>query len=98
MLKALENNDAHFKSIYEEAHAKGEHLKVVAKFVNGKASFGLKSVDINHPFYNLDGKDNIFSIKTHRYPEQPLIVKGAGAGAEVTASGVFSDLMLIVNK
>ena len=98
LFKALENNDAHFKSIYEEAHAKVERLKVVAKFVNGKASFGLKSVDINHPFYNLDGKDNIFSIKTHRYPEQPLIVKGAGAGAEVTASGVFSDLMLIVNK
>ena len=98
LFSALEANEAHFKALYDTANAKGERLKVVAKFIDGKASFGLKSVDINHPFYNLDGKDNIFSIKSNRYPEQALIIRGAGAGAEVTASGVFSDLMLIVNK
>jgi aspartokinase/homoserine dehydrogenase 1 len=98
LFEALRANESHFKALYDASNAKGERLKVVAKFVGDKASFGLKSVDISHPFYNLDGKDNIFSIKTDRYPEQPLIIKGAGAGAEVTASGVFSDLMLIVNK
>ena len=52
----------------------------------------------DHPFFKLDGKDNIVAINTDRYMEQPLVVKGAGAGAEVTASGVFADIMRITNQ
>ena len=59
---------------------------------------GLQSVDSQHPFYNLSGSDNIVLFFTERYPEQPLIVKGAGAGAEVTASGIFADVIRIGKK
>ena len=98
LFSLLTKHEDHFKKIYERAQANGCRLKVVARFENNKAEFGLQEVDLSHPFYNLDGKDNIFSIRSDRYPEQPLIIKGAGAGAALTASGVFSDLMMIVNK
>ncbi|MBA7510987.1 hypothetical protein ES705_02977 [subsurface metagenome] len=58
----------------------------------------MQSVGPDHPFFKLDGKDNIVAINTDRYMEQPLVVKGAGAGAEVTASGVFADIMRIANQ
>jgi aspartokinase/homoserine dehydrogenase 1 len=58
----------------------------------------LREIPKDHPFYNLKGKDNIVMFYTQRYPEQPLIVKGAGAGAEVTASGLFADIIRIGNK
>lgn len=85
-----------FDQIYKEAEAKGEKLKFVATYNNGKASVGLKSVAPDHPLYKLDGKDNIVLFTTDRYPDQPLIVKGAGAGAEVTASGIFADIIKTV--
>ncbi|MND54321.1 Bifunctional aspartokinase/homoserine dehydrogenase 1 [compost metagenome] len=85
-----------FDDIYKEAAAKGEKLKFVATYDNGKASVGLKSVAPDHPLYKLDGKDNIVLFTTDRYPDQPLIVKGAGAGAEVTASGIFADIIKTV--
>ncbi len=75
------------------ASATGERLKYVAQLENGKASVGLQSVASESPFYQLEGKDNIVLFYTQRYPDQPLIVKGAGAGADVTASGLFSDII-----
>ena len=91
--KELEHHEDHFRAIYEAAAAKGCKLKFVASFVNGKASVGLQHIDPAHDFYHLYGKDNIVRFYTPRYPDQPLVVKGAGAGAEVTASGVFADII-----
>ena len=65
---------------------------------DGKASVGLQKVDAAHPFYNLSGSDNIVLFFTDRYSVQPLIVKGAGAGADVTASGIFADVIRIGKK
>jgi len=89
----MEKQEAHFKAIYEEAAAKGNKLKFVASYENGKAAVGLQHINPEHDFYHLYGKDNIVLFYTNRYPEQPMVVKGAGAGAEVTASGVFADII-----
>jgi aspartokinase/homoserine dehydrogenase 1 len=72
-------------------------LKFVASYENGQASVGLQHVGTAHDFYHLYGKDNIVLFYTDRYPEQPLVIKGAGAGAEVTASGVFADIIRAAN-
>ncbi len=94
--KELSNQEAHFKKIYEDAAAKGCKLKFVARYAEGKAKVGLQHIDPAHDFYHLYGKDNIVRFYTPRYPDQPLVVKGAGAGAEVTASGVFADIIRAV--
>ncbi|MEP7165980.1 MAG: bifunctional aspartate kinase/homoserine dehydrogenase I [Ferruginibacter sp.] len=91
--QAMTKEEAHFKKLYESAAAGGKKLKFVAKFENGKASVGLQHIDPAHDFYHLYGKDNIVLFYTNRYVDQPLVVKGAGAGAEVTASGVFADII-----
>ena len=83
----------HFLKIYNEAAALGNKLKFVARYENGKAQVGLQHIDPQHDFFHLYGKDNIVLFYTERYPTQPLVVKGAGAGAEVTASGVFADII-----
>ena len=69
----------------------------MADFDRGKATVGLQQIPVDHPFYNLEGSDNIVLFYTDRYSEQPLIIKGAGAGAEVTASGIFADVIRIGN-
>ncbi len=89
----MEKQEAHFKAIYEEAAAKGNKLKFVASYENGKAAVGLQHINPEHDFYHLYGKDNIVLFYTNRYTDQPMVVKGAGAGAEVTASGVFADII-----
>ena len=94
---AMEKEEAHFKKLFEEAAADGKKLKFVAGYENGKASVGLQHVGAAHDFYHLYGKDNIVLFYTDRYPEQPLVIKGAGAGAEVTASGVFADIIRAAN-
>jgi aspartokinase/homoserine dehydrogenase 1 len=92
----LKKHEAHFKKLYDEAAAKNCKLKFVAKFEDGKASVGLQHINEQHDLYHLYGKDNIVLFYTNRYPSQPLVVKGAGAGAEVTASGVFADILRAV--
>jgi len=92
----MEKQEDHFKKLYTEAAATGKKLKFVASYQNGKAEVGLKHIDPAHDFYHLYGKDNIVLFYTNRYSEQPLVIKGAGAGAEVTASGVFADIIRIV--
>jgi aspartokinase/homoserine dehydrogenase 1 len=94
---SLIKNAAHFEKLYKEALAKDSRLKYVAKFEDGKASVGLQFIPKESPFYNLEGKDNIVQFYTDRYVDQPLLIKGAGAGAAVTASGIFADVIRIGN-
>jgi aspartokinase/homoserine dehydrogenase 1 len=95
---SLTKNEGHFQNIFKEANNKGCRLKYVAEFVDGKANVGLQHIPSDHPFYNLEGSDNIVLFFTDRYPENPLIIKGAGAGADVTASGIFADVIRIANQ
>ena len=89
----MAKHEDHFKKLYDEAGKAGNKLKFVAKFQNGKASVGLQHIEPQHDLYHLYGKDNVVLFYTNRYTEQPLVIKGAGAGAEVTASGVFADII-----
>jgi aspartokinase/homoserine dehydrogenase 1 len=95
--KSLTKNATHFDNLLAEAKAKNSRLKFVASFENGKASVGLQFIPADSPFYNLEGKDNIVQFYTDRYVDQPLLIKGAGAGAAVTASGIFADVIRIGN-
>lgn len=95
--KSLTKHDDHFNKLLAEAKSKDSRIKFVAKFDNGKASVGLQFIPKESPFYNLEGKDNIVEFYTDRYVDQPLIIKGAGAGAAVTASGIFADVIRIGN-
>ncbi len=92
-LLSLENNKDHFNSILKKSQENNSRLKFVAKLDKGKASVGLESVSAEHPFYDLVGSDNITVFYTERYKDSPLVVKGAGAGGEFTASGVFADII-----
>mgnify|MGYP000347580910 CR=1 FL=1 len=94
---SLIKHAGHFDALYNEAKSKESRLKYVAQFENGKASVGLQFIPKDHPFYNLEGKDNIVLFYTDRYVDQPLLIKGAGAGAAVTASGIFADVIRIGN-
>src|SRR5215203_1768693 len=94
--KEMEKQEEHFKTLYKAAEKEGKKLKFVAQYENGKASVGLQHIDRDHDFYHLYGKDNIVLFYTNRYVDQPMVVKGAGAGAEVTASGVFADIIRTV--
>ncbi|MBP9741404.1 MAG: bifunctional aspartate kinase/homoserine dehydrogenase I, partial [Chitinophagaceae bacterium] len=94
--ESMKKHEAHFKQLLDEAKTKNCILKFVAQFDNGVASVGLQHIDPQHNLYHLYGKDNIVLFYTDRYKDQPLVIKGAGAGTEVTASGVFADIMRAV--
>lgn len=94
----LTKHEAHFHALYQKAHEKGNKLKVLATMQGGKMKVALREIQSDSPFYNLDGKDNVVAINTNRYNPEPLVIKGAGAGASITASGVFADLMFITNR
>jgi aspartokinase/homoserine dehydrogenase 1 len=96
--KTLIADEAHYQSLYASAKSKNCQLKYVAKFDNGKASVSLQEIPEGHPFYNLEGSDNIVMFYTERYAQQPMIIKGAGAGADVTASGLFADIIRLGNN
>ncbi|MBM6891235.1 bifunctional aspartate kinase/homoserine dehydrogenase I [Bacteroides caecigallinarum] len=89
--------DAEFESKRKELEAENKRWRFVAKLENGKGSVSLQEVDANHPFYNLEGTNNIILITTERYNEYPMLIQGYGAGASVTAAGVFADIMSIAN-
>ena len=89
--------DAEFETKRQELAEKGMQWRFVATLDNGKCSVGLRAVDASHPFYDLQGSNNIVLITTDRYNEFPMIIKGYGAGASVTAAGVFADIISIAN-
>jgi len=86
-------HETHFRALLDRAVSQGLKLKYIASFESGKASVGLQSIGPDHNFANLSGKDNAVLFYTNRYSEQPLVIKGAGAGADVTAAGVFADII-----
>ena len=92
---SLIKHSMHFDKMLEDATNKNSKMKYVAQLENGKAKVGIQLVKEGHDFYNLEGSDNIILFYTNRYNKQPLIVKGAGAGADVTASGIFADIIRI---
>ncbi len=96
-LKRLPEIDESFETMRAEAEASGCRLRFVAKLENGKGSVGLQSVDSKHPFYELDGSNNSVLLTSQRYDELPMVIKGYGAGAAVTAAGVFADIISIAN-
>lgn len=89
----MERHEDHFNRLLNDAVSKGLKLKYIASFNDGKACVGLQSIGPEHNFANLSGKDNAVLFYTNRYADQPLVVKGAGAGADVTAAGVFADII-----
>ncbi len=95
----LEKADAHFEKMAADAAADGKALRMVASLdkQTGKASIGLRAVDASHPFFGLSGSDNMIVFTTERYKERPLVVRGPGAGAAVTAAGVFAEVVRIGN-
>lgn len=95
--KNVESMDAEFEAMRKQTADKNEHLRFVARMNEGKVSLGLEAVDQNHPFYTLAGSNNVILITTERYNEYPMVIKGYGAGAEVTAAGIFSDIISIAN-
>lgn len=95
--KNLPSLDAQFEQERKEVEAAHEHWKFVAKLENGKGSVSLQRVGEHHPFYDLEGSNNIILITTERYNQYPMLIQGYGAGAEVTAAGVFADIMSIAN-
>ena len=96
-LKSLKKHDPQFEKMRIEAEQKGLRFRFVAKLDSGNVSVGLQTVDASHPFYNLEGSNNVFLLNTERYSEYPMVIKGYGAGAEVTAAGVFADIISIAN-
>ncbi|MBA4849803.1 bifunctional aspartate kinase/homoserine dehydrogenase I [Emticicia sp. BO119] len=91
----LEKDNSRFEKLLAEAEAKDEVLRYIATLDEEKVTIELKTVGRTHPFFNLAGSENIVSFTTERYKHNPLVIKGPGAGAEVTASGVFADIMSI---
>jgi aspartokinase/homoserine dehydrogenase 1 len=91
----MEKQESHFQQLYAAANSNNCKLKFVATYQEGKASVGLQHITPGSDFYHLYGKDNLILFYTARYPEQPMVIKGAGAGAEVTASGVFADIIRV---
>jgi len=89
--------DAEFEEHRRKLEAEGKRLRFVAKYENNSCEMGLKEVDSRHPFYDLEGSNNIIQLTTERYNEYPMIIKGYGAGAGVTAAGVFADIISISN-
>ena len=95
--KKLPALDADFEARRQKLEAEGKRWRFVATMENGVTSVALREVDINHPFYRLEGSNNIVLLTTERYKEYPMLIQGYGAGASVTAAGVFANIMSIAN-
>lgn len=93
----LKDHDQEFADLLAKAGGKGEKLRFMATLENGKAKVGLNSLPLEHPFSGLQGSDNMILLTTERYHDRPMIIRGPGAGADVTAAGVFADVIRIGN-
>ena len=92
----LSELDAAFEQGRQELEKNGLRWRFVAKMEEGKTSVGLQTVDASHPFYQLEGSNNIILITTERYHDYPMMIRGYGAGAGVTAAGVFANIMQVI--
>ena len=95
LFEELANADDYFENLRKNAADKGKVLRFIAKLENGNASINLQEVGTSNPFYGLSGSDNMIVFTTERYQERPLVILGPGAGAEVTAAGVFAEIITI---
>jgi aspartokinase/homoserine dehydrogenase 1 len=93
----LPDLDAGFERKRKQLEKEGKRWRFVASMEGGRTSVELKSIGKNHPFYNLEGSNNIVLLTTERYKEYPMLIQGYGAGASVTAAGVFANVMSIAN-
>lgn len=96
-VKRIKEMDADFEAMRAQYASQGKLLRYVASLNDGKAHIGLQAVDSQHPLYQLEGSNNVILISTERYSQYPMIIKGYGAGASVTAAGVFADIISIAN-
>ncbi|MCO6476334.1 MAG: bifunctional aspartate kinase/homoserine dehydrogenase I [Phaeodactylibacter sp.] len=96
-LKEVRKVDGQFEKLRKEAEAEGKVLRMIARLEGKKASIGLRKVDNSDPFFTLSGSDNMIVFTTERYKDRPLVVRGPGAGAEVTAAGLFAEIITIGN-
>jgi bifunctional aspartokinase / homoserine dehydrogenase 1 len=96
-LEKLKEYDPQFEEMRKDAGERGEKLCYIARFENGKPSVALESIGPDHPFYNLQGSDNIIALYSRHYRQSPLVIQGAGAGADVTAGGIISDILRVTN-
>ena len=92
-LKLLALEDAAFERMQTAVVKEGRVLRYIASLENGKAKVGLQRIAPEHPFYSISGNDNVIAFTTSRYQKNPLVVRGPGAGAEVTSAGVFADIL-----
>ncbi len=95
--KNIPKLDAEFEEKRKQLVKEGKRFRFVAKLENGKTEVSLQPVDNRHPFYQLEGSNNVILLTTERYKEYPMVIKGYGAGAMVTAAGVFADIISIAN-
>ena len=95
--KKIPELDAEFEERRKRLVAEGKRCRFVASYNDGVATVELREVDSKHPFYNLEGSNNVILLTTERYKEYPMEIKGYGAGASVTAAGVFADIICIAN-
>ena len=95
--KNIPSLDAGFEERRQKLEAENKHWKFVAKLEDGKGSVSLQEVSRSHPFYGLEGSNNIVLLTTERYKEYPMMIQGYGAGASVTAAGVFADIISVAN-
>lgn len=93
--RRLPELDDHFDELRKDVEASNQHLRFVARLEDGKASVRLERYEIGHPFYNLEGSNSVVSLLTERYNPHPMIIQGYGAGAGVTAAGVFDDILAL---
>lgn len=96
-MKLMAENDDVFEQRLQKAESAGKVLRYLARYEDGKANVGISELDRDHPFATLDGTENIIAIYSEHYGKNPLIIRGPGAGKEVTAAGVFADVMRIAN-
>ncbi len=95
--KNIQELDTEFETMRQRVEAEKKRIRLVAKMEKGECEVGLQEVDRHHPFYELEGSNNIIMISTERYYDYPMIIKGYGAGDDVTAAGVFADIISIAN-
>lgn len=96
-LEKVRKIDNEFEDKRKEFEEEGRRVRFIASYQNGIASVGLCEIDPSHPFYNIESNNNVIALTTDRYHEYPIVIKGYGAGAEVTAAGVFADIISIAN-